>query len=183
MSEEELAQFILPSLSVLEGDFNVLVKERVKVISDFTIFRGGDKFKLEISFAETDICIYRQYPFNKSAPVVLDNFKFYRDSKIDESIINIPFVVIELKRGGINVDSIRARNEVARKIKHVFPFCSYIFLGDYTTKKVETVFRHGKDFNDFFIYRDFITKEEIGIIRNSFITPYLENLKKMDILF
>jgi len=27
------------------------------------------------------------------------------------------------------------------------------------------------------------TKEEIGIIRNSFITPYLENLKKMDILF
>lgn len=33
MSEEELAQFLLPSLSVLENDFNVLVKDKVKVIS------------------------------------------------------------------------------------------------------------------------------------------------------
>lgn len=183
MSEEELAQFILSSLSVLEDDFNVLVKDKVKVISDFTIFREGDTFKLEISFAKTDICIYRQYPFNKSAPVILEHFKFYRDSTINEDIINVPFIVIELKRGRFGVDSIRARNEVARKIKQTFPFCSYIFLGDNTTKKVETVFRHGKDFDDFFIYKDFVTKEEIGIVRNSFITPYLENLKKMDILF
>lgn len=39
MSEEELAQFLLSSLSVLEDDFNVLVKDKLKVISDFTIFR------------------------------------------------------------------------------------------------------------------------------------------------
>ncbi len=182
MTEDNLAQFILPSLSVLEDDFNVLVSNKIKVMSDFTFLREENEYKLEISFAETDICIYREIPFNKSNPTILKHFKFYRDSQTDINVINVPFIVIELKRGKFTVDSIRARNEVARKIKRIFPFCSYILLGDQTTKKIETVFRHGKNFDDFFIYKDSVTKEQIGNIRNTFINPYMKNLKNINIL-
>jgi len=97
-------------------------------------------FKLAIGFSEVDIAIYRKNPFNKRDQKVLKFFKFLQDSKKDEEFINIPFIILELKSGEITSDAIRARNEVARKIRNIFPFCAYFFIGDKTSKRRETLF-------------------------------------------
>jgi len=180
--EEILSRKWILVLRSLEEEYKIHVGSRVKVISDFTCLREKSGFKLAIGFSEVDIAIYRKNPFNKRDQKVLKFFKFLQDSKKDEEFINIPFIILELKSGEITSDAIRARNEVARKIRNIFPFCAYFFIGDKTSKRRETLFRQGKSFNNFFVYKDEISEKEINKIITEFIKPYLENLKTLNLL-
>jgi len=180
--EEILSRKWILALRSLEEEYKIHVGSRVKVISDFTCLREKSGFKLAIGFSEVDIAIYRENPFNKRDQRVLKFFKFLQDSKKDEEFINIPFIILELKSGEITSDAIRARNEVARKIRNIFPFCAYFFIGDKTSKRRETLFRQGKSFNNFFVYKDEISEKEINKIITEFIKPYLENLKTLNLL-
>jgi len=180
--EEILSRKWILALRSLEEEYKIHVGSRVKVTSDFTCLREKSSFKLAIGFSEVDIAIYRKNPFNKRDQRVLKFFKFLQDSKKDEEFINIPFIILELKSGEITSDAIRARNEVARKIRNIFPFCAYFFIGDKTSKRRETLFRQGKSFNNFFVYKDEISEKEINKIITEFIKPYLENLKTLNLL-
>ena len=180
--EERLSRKWILALRSLEEEYKIHVGSKVKVISDFTCLKEKSDFKLAIGFSEVDIAIYRKNPFNKRDQKVLKFFKFLQDSKKDEEFINIPFIILELKSGEITSDAIRARNEVARKIRNIFPFCAYFFIGDKTSKRRETLFRQGKSFNNFFVYKDEISEKEINKIITEFIKPYLENLKTLNLL-
>jgi len=180
--EERLSRKWVLALRSLEEEYKIHVGSKVKVISDFTCLKEKSGFKLAIGFSEVDIAIYKKNPFNKKDQRILKFFKFLQDSKKDEEFINIPFIILELKSGEITSDAIRARNEVARKIKNIFPFCAYFFIGDKTSKRRETLFRQGKSFNNFFVYKDEISEKEINNIITEFIKPYLENLKTLNLL-
>lgn len=180
--EDNLAKNIIPDLKLLVKNYDLLAKEKIKVVSDFTCLKKGDEFKFYVSLSEVDIAIYKRSPFDRSDKSIINNFIFYRDSPNNKDFLNIPFVVIELKSGDIQVDSIRARNEVARKIRKIFPYCMYIFIAENTHKKEETLFRHGKGFNNFFIYGDFLSKNNKEYIITQFISPYLDNLTKMKLI-
>lgn len=143
-SEEKLEKICIEKLSPLEKEYELKVNKKVKILSDLTCIKEQDVFKLGIGFAEVDVAIYKEIQFDKSNSQLIKLFKFIQDSKKDKRYINIPFVILELKSGDITSDAIRARNEVARKIKNVFPFCSYIFIGEKTSKKEKTLLRQGK---------------------------------------
>lgn len=177
--EDKLALRLIPDINRIAKKFNLFVDDKIKVLSDFTCLKEADEFKFNISFSEVDIPIYKKTPFEKS---IITNFIFYRDSPKNKDFLNVPFVILELKSGNITVDSIRARNEVARKIRKIFPYCSYIFITENTSKKEETLFRHGKDFNNFFIYNDFLTKNNFEYIITEFIEPFLDNLIKINLI-
>jgi len=180
--EEKLREKLLSKLKQLEQEYGLIVNEKVKILSDVTCIKEVNKFKLGIGFAEVDIAIYKQIPFNKANAQLFEPFKFIRDSQKDKTYLNIPFIILELKSGDITSDAIRARNEVARRIKDVFPFCSYIFIGESTSKKDETLFRQGKSFNNFFVFENELEPKEIDNIISQFIKPYLNNLRDMDLL-
>jgi hypothetical protein len=182
-NEENLRKKLLSELKQLERKYYGLqAGEKVKILSDLTCIKEENTFKLGIGFAEVDIAIYEPISFDKSNKQLLEYFKFIRDSRKDKEHLNIPFVILELKSGDITSDAIRARNEVSRKIKEVFPFCSYLFIGERTSKREETLFRQGKNFNNFFIFEGEIKTEDIGNIISQFIEPYLDNLKEMGLL-
>jgi len=79
------------------------------------------------------------------------------------------------------VDAIRSRTIVAQRIKALFPFCSYLFLADSTSKANNTVLRHGKDFTNYFLFRELVTEKQLAVIDTQFVRPHLQNLKDMEI--
>ena len=83
---------------------------------------------------------------------------------------------------GVSSDQIRARNEVARKLKGVYPFCSYLFIAENTSKKPQTVFKHGNHFDDFYLFKDLVGENDMKEIKEGFIIPRLNNLKRKGIL-
>ena len=180
--EAKLANRIKKELKQLEREFGLRIDKGVKILSDFTCIKEKDAFKLGIGFAEVDIAIFKQIQFDKSNKQLLNSFKFIQDSKKDKKCLNIPFVILELKSGNPTSDAIRCRNEVARKIKNVFPFCSYVFIAETTSKKEETLFRQGKDFDNFFIFQRKINGKDIAVITSRFIKPYLKNLREIGLL-
>lgn len=180
--EDELGTKLIPDIKRIAENYNLLADEKIKVVSDFTCLKKENQFKFNISFSEVDIAIYKKTPFEKIDKAVINNFIFYRDSPKDKDFLNIPFVILELKSGDTTVDSIRARNEVARKIRNIFPYCTYIFIAENTSKKEETLFRHGKDFNNFFIHNNLLNKINKEFIITEFIEPFLDNLTKIDLI-
>lgn len=181
-NETKLANFMKKELEQLKRKFGLRIDKEVKILSDFTCIKEKDAFKLGIGFAKVDIAIFKQIRFDKSNKQSLNSFKFIQDSKRDKSCLNIPFVILELKSKNLTSDAIRCRNEVARKIKNVFPFCSYIFIAETTSKKEETLFRQGKDFDNFFIFQRKINGKDVARITSRFIKPYLKNLKEIGLL-
>lgn len=180
--ESKLAERIKKELKKLEREFGVEIDDEVKILSDLTCIKEKDTFKLGIGFAKVDIAVFKQIQFDKLNKELLESFKFIQDSKNDKRCLNIPFVILELKSGNITSDAIRSRNEVARKIKDVFPFCSYIFVAETTSKKEETLFRQGKTFDNFFIFERKISPKDVGGIVSRFIKPYLSNSKEIGLL-
>lgn len=180
--EDKLASMLIPDIRRIAENYNLLADDKIKVVSDFTCLKKEDEFKFNISFSEVDIAIYKKTPFEKRDKSVINNFIFYRDSPKNKDFLNVPFVILELKSGDTTVDSIRARNEVARKIRNTYPYCTYIFIAENTSKKEETLFRHGKDFNNFFIFNDLLTKSNKEYIIKEFIEPFLDNLKKINLI-
>ncbi len=177
--EENLGKLIEPKLKQMEQEYGLKVDRKVKILADLTCIKEKGKFRLGMGFAEVDVAIYKQISFDKSNRQLFEYFKFIHDSKKDKEYLNIPFIILELKSGDITSDAIRARSEVARKIKEIFPFCSYIFIGEDTAKKEETLLRQGKGFNNFFIFENKIEERNIDNIVSRFIKPYLDNLQNM----
>lgn len=181
-NEGKLTKRILSKLREFGQKYGLKVNKEVKIASDLTCIKEKNTFKLGIGFTKVDLVIYKQISFNKSNRQLFEYFKFIQDSRKDRKYLNVPFVILELKCGQVTSDAIRARNEVARRIKNVFPFCSYIFIGENTSKKEETLFRQGKNFDNFFIFERKIVQEDISGIISKFVKPYLKNLKEIGLL-
>jgi len=177
--EKNLGKLIESKLKQMEQEYGLKVDRKVKILADLTCIKEKGKFRLGMGFAEVDVAIYKQISFDKSNRQLFEYFKFIHDSKKDKEYLNIPFIILKLKSGDITSDAIRARSEVARKIKEIFPFCSYIFIGEDTAKKEETLLRQGKGFNNFFIFENKIEERNIDNIVSRFIKPYLDNLQNM----
>ncbi len=172
---------ILPFFKELEEKYDIHVGEKVEAISDFSFIRKDNSYKIQISFTELDIALYKRIKFNKTSQDILRIFELYRDSAEDLDFVILPFIIIELKRGneqrrGVSSDSIRARNEAARKLKYIFPFCKYYFIAEYTSKALEVVYKHQDSFDEFFLFYDNASDEEIKEIIERFIFPDLDNL-------
>lgn len=181
-NEEELSKRLLSELRRLLQEYDLKVDDKVKILGDLTCLKSKDGFKLGLGFIETDIAVYKRIPFDKSNRQLKEHFKFIRDSRENRKILNVPFVILELKSGSLTTDAVRARNEVARRIKNVFPFCGYFFIGEETRKQEETMLRQGKDFNNFFVYGSKVPADEIKRIASQFIRPYLNNLRRMNFI-
>jgi hypothetical protein len=164
--------------------FGLTLDEKVQVLADITCLKDGDSFKLALGFAEVDLAFYLPVSLDESHWTGKSVFRLMRLAKGRRSTINIPFLIFELKRGGttkrgITVDAIRSRTIVARRIKSLFPFCSYLFLADSTSKANETVLRHGKDFSGYFLYREEVTNKQLAAIDADFVRPHFQNLKRL----
>jgi hypothetical protein len=187
--EAYLADRIKQSLDGLSKKYNLKV-DKTKVLCDLTCvrekYKGEEKFQLILGYAEVDIAIFIRIPINKDKIKATDLIKLYQDKRNkqnkqakenNQDYLNIPFVILELKSGKLQSDSIRARNVVAKKIRDVFPFCAYFFIAENTDKKDITLFRQGKDFTNFYTSRNKLNDLDMKKIREMFIEPHLENLK------
>ncbi len=119
-----------------------------------------------------DIAIYNEITVDKMPK----QFKLYRYPLKDKLII--PYVILELKSGRVSVDAVRARNEVAHKLRLAYPYCSYIFIAENTTKQKITFYRHGHNFSKFFIFNDFLELEDKKVI-GQFIRNHLNEIKNL----
>lgn len=169
---------ILEELNTYNSIFEL--KENVKIMSDLTCLQDkiSGIFKLGLGFAETDLTYYHNVKFDKRIKELNTLFKFIQDDQINDGVLKVPFVIIELKSGKITSDAIRARSIVAQRIKNVFPFCSYFFIGQKTQKTEETLLRQGKDFDSYFIFKNEIKHDEIMEIYREFIKPKLDRSLK-----
>ena len=162
--------------------YGVKLGEGVKVLLDVTCVGDDTSFKLKFAFVHLDLAFYLPVAIDKAYWKPGSVFGCVSLAPRDRSTLNIPLLIFELKRGGtkgrgLTVDAIRSRTIVARSVKQLFPFCSYIFLADSTNKKPDTVMRHGKDFTHYFLYRRRVTKEQLAKLDSDFVRPHLENLK------
>jgi hypothetical protein len=180
--EKKLQTFCLNYFRKTATGFGLSLGEGVKVMADVTCLKDGNSFRMGIGFAETDLSFFTTVQLDKTHLQPTSYFRFMRVAKKSRDTVSIPFLIIELKRGGITSDTIRARTVVAQKIKHLFPFCSYLFIGDTTPKTKESVLRHGKDFNHYFLYKQAITENQLRTIDTQFVRPHLKNLRRMGLL-
>lgn len=176
--ESMMSARILPFFKELEEKYDMHVGEKVKAISDFSFIRKDNSYKIQVSFTELDIALYKKIKFNKTSQEILSIFELYRDSATDTDFVIVPFIIIELKRGneqreGVSSDSIRARNEAARK---------YYFIAEYTSKAPEVVYKRQDSFDEFFLFYNNASDEEIKEIIDRFIFPDLDNLLWKNIL-
>ena len=104
--------------------------------------------------------------------------KFYGDKDVKNGELAIPFVILELKSGGLTTDGIRSRDFVASRIKEMYPFAAYYFLAENTKKEEKTLLRQGKNFTNYFISKNEFTAEEIKEIYVNYINPHIENIKR-----
>ena len=136
----KLVKFLKKALSSELKKYKLELEEKVKVPKDFTFVPNTNKFCF--GGARVDIGIFKRTDNSLNTPLIYE-------TRLGEKI-NIPFIILELKSGNITSDAIRARDLVARHIKSIFPFISYIFIGENTEKKEETLLRQGKNFNNFY---------------------------------
>ena len=158
------------------------VESRIKVISDFTCIKEKDKFRLSVGFSEVDLAIYTRLPISKGEKTIRDHFKFIQDAKSDTDFINIPLAIIELKSGKLISEAIDAKNVIARRIRNVFPFCAAYFIAENTSKREETLMRHGKDFSAYFIFKVKFSNENMDDIFKRFIKPHIDNLRANNLI-
>jgi hypothetical protein len=161
----------------LEKDFpNFKIEEKIKVLSELTCIIDKEEYKLGLGFAEVDIAIFKKIEFDKKNKEIKKYFKFIQSAQKETSSLNIPYVIIELKSGKTTSDAIRARSIVASRIKKIFPFSTYIFIGENTYKKNETLLRQGKDFDNYFVFQEKIQDENIAEIYEKFIKTFIQNI-------
>lgn len=134
------------------NEYSFEIKEGVQVPKDFTYIPYKNQFCL--GGVQTDIAIYK----NIGNKFKSDLIYFTQFPKSEE--INIPFIIIELKSGDLTSDAIRARDLVARDVKNLFPHVSYIFIAEKTNKKIETLLRQGKNFNNFYLSKKPLTIDD-----------------------
>ena len=135
--------------------YNLKIDKKIQIQKDFTYIPSKRKFCL--GGAEVDLVIYQELKKNHSYHELKAGDLCYTAQLNDE--VRIPLVVLELKSGHITSDAIRARDLVARDIRNIFPFVSYIFIGENSGKKDETLFRQGKNFTNFIIDKGKLSEE------------------------
>jgi hypothetical protein len=183
--EQKLQTLCRNYFSQTAKTYGVKLEEGVKVLHDIICLSDTGSFKFEFAFAHVDLAFYLPVDIDASHWKPDSIFTCVSLAERDRNVLNIPFLIFELKRGGsdlggVTVDAVRSRSILARSIKHLFPFCSYIFLADSTNKRPETVMRHGRDFTHYFLHRAAITPEHpefLAQIDTDFVRPHLQNLK------
>jgi hypothetical protein len=185
-AEKELERFCLDYFkrqSSILKTFDLQCDAGLKVLGDVTCIKEkNEPYQMVCSLAEVDLAFHIAVSPDTKDIRKIPFFKFVQVPSGKEGEVVIPFLIVELKRGPITSDAIRARNAVAQKIKYLFPFCFYVFLGDETTKTTASAWQHGKNFNDYFLYSDKITREQLKKIEELCILPHLQKLLQLGLI-
>ena len=166
--EQKLQNALRKSFAQSAEAYGIKLQEGVKILLDITCLGHAGSFKLEFAFVNVDRAFFLPVAIEKSHWKPESIFSCVSLARRDRCTLNIPLLVFELKCGdtkgtGITVDAVRSRTIVARSVKHLFPFCSYIFLADSTNKRADTVMRHGKDFTHYFLYQSASLKSSLCV--------------------
>ena len=156
----------------------------VPIIKDCT-FVIGEKPKLILGHAKTDVCLYIESKELSDHLVETDHFKLYQNG---DKKIRVPLAIFEIKRGNTNgrisTDAIRSRTIIAREINEIFPSCSYYFVGDRASAvSPEKIQRAGKHYDDYFLCSELADSAWIreNVVEKA-VEPLLNDLQRERIL-
>ena len=183
-TEEELQQVCLEILrDCYHEPERIHVDSQVPIIKDCTFVPEDGDFTLYFGHTKGDIVLYRRIDAGSDRLTENDSFKPWWQNSADE--LNIPFAIIEVKRGdSATTGAIRTKNEDARELRSVFPFLGYFFVADEVDIQPQKFYRTNKRFDGAFIRRkkaatpNWIRKK---VIKNG-IEPHLNQLEDVGVL-
>ena len=156
MTENEFSQEVLAffqeRLQQYGWNERIVVREKVKILKDFTVGRDRDSvWRLVAGFQQQDIVFScPQHDFKKTS----FRSDVMRIDKYSNKTITIPLAICELKVGSsVNTHALITYGSIATHIKQVFPHCAYYFVVDSTQQRrfnPETILRHAKSFDRIF---------------------------------
>jgi hypothetical protein len=146
--------------------YDLEIATKIQSPKDFTFIPEKNKFCL--GGAQLDVVIFKRKEITEPK-------EFFYLAQLNNNI-TIPYIVLELKSGKVTSDAIRARDVVARDIRNIFPFTTYIFVGEKTSKKTETILRQAKHFTRFIISKQKFNKNDYKKL-NTNIQQSIEQLK------
>lgn len=183
-TEKELQELCLKTLRDSYHDpERIRVDSQVPVIKDCTFVPEDGDFTLYLGHTKGDIVLYRRLESDVDRLVENDSFKPWWQNADDE--LNIPFAVIEVKRGdSATTGAIRSKSEDARELRGIFPFLGYFFIADEADIQPHKFYRANKRFDGAFIKRkEAATQEWVRkkLIKNG-IEPHLNQLADVGVL-
>jgi len=152
-TEEELQELCL---EVLRDRYHepeqIYVDSQVSIIKDCTFAPEDGDFTLYFGHTKGDIVLYRRIDSDPDRFAENSSFKPWWQNADDE--LNIPFAVIEVKRGdSATTGAIRSKSEDARELRGIFPFLGYFFVADEVDIQPHKFYGANKQFNGAFIRR------------------------------
>lgn len=182
-SEDDLQQLCLETLREHYHDPEQLrVDKQVPIVKDCTFVPENGGFTLYFGHIKGDIVLYRQLDSLADHFTEADSFKPWWQN--GDNDLNVPFAVIELKRGdSATTGAIRSKNEDARELRNLFPFLGYFFVADEVEMQPHKFYRANKQFDGAFIRSETATVEWVqdAIIDNG-IRPHLCQLEDIGVL-
>jgi len=180
--EEELQNLCHREIENLiddEGFDDLNVGTEVPIIKDCS-FVFENQLKMYLGHADTDICIYMNSEELTSQLTETDHFKLWQNG---DKEIRIPIVIIETKRGdadgAISTDNIRSRTIIAREMNEIFPFSSYVFVGDRAgAVSPGKIYRAGKHYDEFYLCPQKADSDWVNeVVIDNAIKPHLQSLQ------
>lgn len=145
MGEEEFRKKVVNELKPILQDFKekVEIGEKKKILKDVNVIKDMGKFKLNLGTAQQDIVIYLKQPIQIKANSGI--------KQMNQDVL-IPLIICEVK---IDADShqLTTYSHIAGETKDKFPFVKYYLIMENSTKREETLWRHGKNFERIFNMR------------------------------
>lgn len=182
-TEKELQELCLETLRNEHYEpERVQVDTQVPIIKDCTFVPEDGGFTLYFGHTKGDIVLYRTLDSSAGRFNENDSFKPWWQNAEDE--LNIPFAVIEVKRGdSATTGAIRSKSEDARELRGIFPFLGYFFVADEVDLQPHKFYRANKRFDGSFVTDESATGEWITkkVVRNG-VKPHLNQLEDIGIL-
>jgi hypothetical protein len=126
--EDRLSDLIVKSLKRKDSIKNVEINSQVHILKKIICGVQKGKIKLLFQSSKQDIVFYISDPNHEFKFEGKEFFSIY-DRSLPNGLINIPLVIFEIKRfrtrSNTITNEIENANEMADKIKAIFPFCMY----------------------------------------------------------
>jgi hypothetical protein len=150
---DEVLAYLSKELVASQWSSRVTVEAKVKILKDFTFGRFGGQWRLIAGVQQQDIVFYREkdsVSYGDFKSEAMDDITKYRGKPI-----RVPFVVVELKVGGgnMNTHEFITYSSISAQLKQVFPHCRYCLLmkGNKRGFRQQTFLRHCKGFDRVFV--------------------------------
>ncbi|MCA9924352.1 MAG: hypothetical protein KC419_02555 [Anaerolineales bacterium] len=149
---QEVIAFFNKKLHQTAWHKQIVVREKVKILKDFTVGRDRNgRWRLITGFQQQDIVFScPSFDFNKTDFLS----KVMRIDKYNAQKVTIPIAICELKVGSsVNTHAMITYGSIAAHIKQIFPHCAYYFVVDSAQQRrfnPETILRHAKSFDRIF---------------------------------